>query len=463
MQADEIKTEEIKEDPKTNDFSSTDYVRPPKLSQNKSKAKKFKQGEIIWMRHSSKDCFWPAYIKSIRSKKLHLLFVEYNKFTKNEKTFSITKSSKKIKEFFENKNDCFEEGKEFHTSQKENHFGTTLNQFTNAVRLASLYMCQFSMNRLQSLEESMRFFETKGVEYYQKLYNQYLSSNNADDESLVSKKDNCKRKISEDETVDEGLKNNKIQKESVETKSEAEKMLDAMFASDDEDSLDEGDDEKNESLIFSSEKESNDESEEKVPRRNETNGIADLLERKQQKLEFLKKCEDTPMTRQMIEDDIKALDKKIKIQKKKQTNLAKFNAKNDLLVDYITLGKCDEFLLQIISESEPSERMNIYKKKVLDKDHSSNFLSRCYYFQERFQIDAITRYLFRFLQALPKDQSSYLHPSYFDDLIFVVLYPEVIIYAIKKCFRRNDKMAVQIFEKGFTELPVDFPQATDRD
>ncbi|XP_078495402.1 uncharacterized protein LOC100187136 [Ciona intestinalis] len=140
------------------DDSDTSDELPQVLS--KVKLEKIMKGDLVWVKHNVKDCYWPSYVKSVEGTKISIYFISYNKFTKGERSWKYNIKSKKIKRFDDGDYKLMVEDGRRHYNKINDENGLTL--FNNAVDLAETYSLERSKDLLKDEKDVFKYFSSNG-------------------------------------------------------------------------------------------------------------------------------------------------------------------------------------------------------------------------------------------------------------------------------------------------------------
>uniref|UniRef100_H2YAX4 MUM1-like PWWP domain-containing protein n=1 Tax=Ciona savignyi TaxID=51511 RepID=H2YAX4_CIOSA len=78
---------------------SDDEDLPEAILNSGHNDERIKKGDILWVKHNAKYCYWPAYVKAVMGQKVSIYYISFHKFTQGEKALKFNLRSKKIKRF----------------------------------------------------------------------------------------------------------------------------------------------------------------------------------------------------------------------------------------------------------------------------------------------------------------------------------------------------------------------------
>uniref|UniRef100_F6W2H1 Uncharacterized LOC100187136 n=1 Tax=Ciona intestinalis TaxID=7719 RepID=F6W2H1_CIOIN len=140
------------------DDSDTSDELPQVLS--KVKSEKIMKGDLVWVKHNVKNCYWPSYVKSVEGTKISIYFISYNKFTKGERSWKYNIKSKKIKRFDDGDYKLMVEAGRRHYNKINDENGLAL--FNNAVDLAETYSLERCKDLLKDEKDILKYFNSNG-------------------------------------------------------------------------------------------------------------------------------------------------------------------------------------------------------------------------------------------------------------------------------------------------------------
>nr|CAB3263053.1 uncharacterized protein LOC100187136 [Phallusia mammillata] len=149
--------------------SDEDLDLPEGLMSLQDEQDAIKSGDVVWVKHDAKDCFWPAYVKEASGKHIKVFYICYNRFAKGERTFKFAANSKRVKTFCSVNNiTLIEDGREntrLYDEKQPVGFGPDgrFAAFNKAVNLAETYILEQGNQRFANEQDVFDFFQSDGV------------------------------------------------------------------------------------------------------------------------------------------------------------------------------------------------------------------------------------------------------------------------------------------------------------
>lgn len=352
------------------DFDSDGIVEPRSKKRKARQARRqqkrlYNVGDVVWIKHESgpKRCAWPCYIKTVRAKKLGVLYICHNTFEKGEKCFTYPVCSNKVKRFHILENiEEIEAGNKVYPDRTQDG-----NDFREACQLAGAYLRQRAMGRYYAQPEAIKFFKTRGIEYYlqpTESFRHLFSRSSGDNKATPSSSSS-----------------------SSSSKTPAKRIAPAK--------------------PFES------------------------------SIDRMKRLED----------------------KKAKEGIEAFNKRCTVVVDYILAGNCDSIVKEIAEYTKPSSRMDEFTERWKDggPDRMPDYLTpKSMYFYCDEQAQDVARYVRNLTDRVPRPARCPEPHGIIKQTIMVrelcldVFYPEAVIYAIGKCFRRDRYRSVLMYKAGYS-------------